>query len=201
MDTYRTIETPVEGLYKDKGSKFLSFVFHVDTAEQAMKIVADIRKKYYDARHICYAYMLGVERTEFRVNDDGEPSGTAGRPILGQINSNELTNLLIVVVRYFGGILLGTSGLITAYKSAAANAIENAEVVEKVIETQYYVRFGYQQISYVMRTLKELNANIIQQIQQETCEIQYTIRNSNIQQMETKFTNVKDITHGKINSN
>lgn len=201
MDTYRTIETPVEGLFKDKGSKFLSFVFHVDTAEQAMKIVADIRKKYYDARHICYAYMLGVERTEFRVNDDGEPSGTAGRPILGQINSNELTNLLIVVVRYFGGILLGTSGLITAYKSAAANAIENAEVVEKVIETQYYVRFGYQQISYVMRTLKELNANIIQQIQQETCEIQYTIRNSNIQQMETKFTNVKDVTHGKINSN
>lgn len=201
MDTYRTIETPAEGLYKDKGSKFLSFVFHVDTAEQAMKIVADIRKKYYDARHICYAYMLGAERTEFRVNDDGEPSGTAGRPILGQINSNELTNLLIVVVRYFGGILLGTSGLITAYKSAAANAIENAEVVEKVIETQYYVRFGYQQMSYVMRTLKELNANIIQQIQQETCEIQYTIRNSNIQQMETKFTNVKDITHGKINSN
>ena len=166
-----------------------------------MKIVADIRKKYYDARHICYAYMLGAERTEFRVNDDGEPSGTAGRPILGQINSNELTNLLIVVVRYFGGILLGTSGLITAYKSAAANAIENAEVVEKVIETQYYVRFGYQQMSYVMRTLKELNANIIQQIQQETCEIQYTIRNSNIQQMETKFTNVKDVTHGKINSN
>ncbi|MCQ2332010.1 MAG: YigZ family protein [Paludibacteraceae bacterium] len=201
LDTYRTIETPAEGLYKDKGSKFLSFVFHVDTAEQAMKIVADIRKKYYDARHICYAYMLGAERTEFRVNDDGEPSGTAGRPILGQINSNELTNLLIVVVRYFGGILLGTSGLITAYKSAAANAIENAEVVEKVIETQYYVRFGYQQMSYVMRTLKELNANIIQQIQQETCEIQYTIRNSNIQQMETKFTNVKDVTHGKINSN
>lgn len=201
MDTYRTIETPAEGLYKDKGSKFLSFVFHVDTAEQAMKIVADIRKKYYDARHICYAYMLGAERTEFRVNDDGEPSGTAGRPILGQINSNELTNLLIVVVRYFGGILLGTSGLITAYKSAAANAIENTEVVEKVIETQYYVRFGYQQMSYVMRTLKELNANIIQQIQQETCEIQYTIRNSNIQQMETKFTNVKDVTHGKINSN
>lgn len=201
MDTYKTIETPAEGLYKDKGSKFLSFVFHVDTAEQAMKIVADIRKKYYDARHICYAYMLGAERTEFRVNDDGEPSGTAGRPILGQINSNELTNLLIVVVRYFGGILLGTSGLITAYKSAAANAIENAEVVEKVIETQYYVRFGYQQMSYVMRTLKELNANIIQQIQQETCEIQYTIRNSNIQQMETKFTNVKDVTHGKINSN
>ena len=201
MDTYRTIETPAEGLYKDKGSKFLSFVFHVDTAEQAMKIVADIRKKYYDARHICYAYMLGAERTEFRVNDDGEPSGTAGRPILGQINSNELTNLLIVVVRYFGGILLGTSGLITAYKSAAANAIENAEVVEKVIETQYYVRFGYQQMSYVMRTLKELNANIIQQIQQETCEIQYTIRNSNIQQMKTKFTNVKDLTHGKIYSN
>lgn len=201
MDTYRTIETPAEGLYKDKGSKFISSVYHVDTSEQALKIVADIRKKYYDARHVCYAYMLGSERNEYRVNDDGEPFGTAGKPILGQINSNELTNVLVVVVRYFGGILLGTSGLITAYKSAAAYAIANAVVVEKIVETQYRVKFGYQEMSYVMRTLKELQANIIQQIQQETCEIIFAIRNGNIQQMESKFTNVKGVTYGKNNCN
>ncbi|MCQ2330270.1 MAG: YigZ family protein [Paludibacteraceae bacterium] len=201
MDTYRTIETSAEGLYKDKGSKFISSVYHVDTAEQALKIVADIRKKYYDARHVCYAYMLGAERNEYRVNDDGEPSGTAGKPILGQINSNELTNVLVVVVRYFGGILLGTSGLITAYKSAAADAIANAVVVEKIVETQFRVQFGYQEMSYVMRTLKELQANIIQQIQQETCEIIFAIRNGDIQQMESKFTNVKGVTYGKNNCN
>lgn len=201
MDTYRTIETPAEGLYKDKGSKFISSVYRVDTSEQALKIVADIRKKYYDARHVCYAYMLGSERNEYRVNDDGEPFGTAGKPILGQINSNELTNVLVVVVRYFGGILLGTSGLITAYKSAAAYAIANAVVVEKIVETQYRVKFGYQEMSYVMRTLKELQANIIQQIQQETCEIIFAIRNGNIQQMESKFTNVKGVTYGKNNCN
>lgn len=201
MDTYRTIETSAEGLYKDKGSKFISSVYHVYTAEQALKIVADIRKKYYDARHVCYAYMLGAERNGYKVNDDGEPSGTAGKPILGQINSNGLTNVLVVVVRYFGGILLGTSGLITAYKSAAADAIANAVVVEKIIETQYRVQFGYQEMSYVMRTLKELQANIIQQIQQETCEIIFAIRNGNIQQMESKFTNVKGVTYGKNNCN
>lgn len=201
MDTYRTIETPAEGLYKDKGSKFISSVYHVDTSEQALKIVADIRKKYYDARHVCYAYMLGSERNEYRVNDDGEPFGTAGKPILGQINSNELTNVLVVVVRYFGGILLGTSGLITAYKSAAAYAIANAVVVEKIVETQYRVKFGYQEMSYVMRTLKELQANIIQQVQQETCEIIFAIRNGNIQQIESKFTNVKGVTYGKNNCN
>lgn len=201
MDTYRTIETSAEGLYKDKGSKFISSVYHVYTAEQALKIVADIRKKYYDARHVCYAYMLGAERNGYRVNDDGEPSGTAGKPILGQINSNGLTNVLVVVVRYFGGILLGTSGLITAYKSAAADAIANAVVVEKIIETQYRVQFGYQEMSYVMKTLKELQANIIQQIQQETCEIIFAIRNGNIQQMESKFTNVKGVTYGKNNCN
>lgn len=201
MDTYRTIETSAEGLYKDKGSKFISSVYHVYTAEQALKIVADIRKKYYDARHVCYAYMLGAERNGYRVNDDGEPSGTAGKPILGQINSNGLTNVLVVVVRYFGGILLGTSGLITAYKSAAADAIANAVVVEKIIETQYRVQFGYQEMSYVMKTLKELQANIIQQIQQETCEIIFAIRNGNIQQMESKFTNAKGVTYGKNNCN
>lgn len=201
MDTYRTIETSAEGLYKDKGSKFISSVYHVYTAEQALKIVADIRKKYYDARHVCYAYMLGAERNGYRVNDDGEPSGTAGKPILGQINSNGLTNVLVVVVRYFGGILLGTSGLITAYKSAAADAIANAVVVEKIIETQYRVQFGYQEMSYVMKTLKELQANIIQQIQQETCEIIFAIRNGNIQQMESKFTNVKGVTYDKNNCN
>ena len=129
-DSYRTIKTLSQGLYKDKGSKFMAFAYPVSEQESIKPIIDDIKKTYHDARHHCYAYMIGYQRQIWRANDDGEPSGTAGKPILGQINSAELTNILIVVIRYFGGILLGTSGLINAYKCAAADAISNAEIVE-----------------------------------------------------------------------
>ena len=133
-DEYRTISGTSEGYYTEKRSKFLAFAHHVDTVDEVKDIVAGYRKKYYDARHVCYAYMLGAERLEFRANDDGEPSSTAGKPILGQINSNELTNILIVVVRYYGGVNLGTSGLIVAYREAASDAIAHATVETRQVE-------------------------------------------------------------------
>ena len=133
-DEYRTIKIGGEGYYTEKRSKFLAFVHHVSSVEEIKTLLAGYRKKYYDARHVCYAYMLGPERTEFRANDDGEPSSTAGKPILGQINSNELTDILIVVVRYYGGVNLGTSGLIVAYREAAADAIAHSEIETRQVE-------------------------------------------------------------------
>ena len=133
-DEYKTIKGTGEGFYSEKRSKFLAFAHHVETLDEIKNLLADYRKKYYDARHVCYAYMLGAERTEFRANDDGEPSSTAGKPILGQINSNELTDILIVVVRYYGGVNLGTSGLIVAYREAASDAIRHAECEVRQVE-------------------------------------------------------------------
>ncbi|MBO7315559.1 MAG: YigZ family protein, partial [Paludibacteraceae bacterium] len=134
-DTFLTIKSPAEGLFKDKGSKFLAFAYPVKTVDEVKDIVQQKRAEFYDARHVCYAYMLGAERKNFRAVDDGEPSSTAGKPILGQINSHQLTNILVIVVRYFGGILLGTSGLINAYKEASAAAITNAEIEEEIVKT------------------------------------------------------------------
>ena len=134
LDEYQTIKGEGEGYYTEKRSKFLAFAHHVSTIEEIKELLAGYRKKYYDARHVCYAYMLGTERTEFRANDDGEPSSTAGKPILGQINSNELTDILIVVVRYYGGVNLGTSGLIVAYREAAADAIAHCEIETRQVE-------------------------------------------------------------------
>lgn len=130
-DSYLTIQTQSSGLYKSKGSKFLSFAHPAKDTEEVKDLIADYKKRYHNARHVCYAYMLGPERNDFRFNDDGEPSGTAGKPILGQINARNLTNVLVVVVRYFGGILLGTGGLVTAYREAASDALEQAEIIEK----------------------------------------------------------------------
>ena len=136
-DEFLTItDTPAEGFYSEKRSKFLAFAFHVTSEEEVKQYVAEFRKKYYDARHVCWAYMLGADRTDFRANDDGEPSSTAGKPILGQINKNELTDILIIVVRYYGGVNLGTSGLIVAYRTAAAEAIANAEIVSQFVEEE-----------------------------------------------------------------
>lgn len=193
MDTYKTIDITAEGLYKDKGSKFLSSVHHVESVDEAMAIVAEYRKKYYDARHVCYAYMLGASRDTFRANDDSEPSGTAGRPILGQINSAELTNVLVIVVRYFGGILLGTSGLIAAYKGAAADAIANATVVERIIEGRVEVTYGYSEMSYVMRVVKETQARIINQQQMEQCVMEVSIRQDMVSAFVSRFDDVKGI--------
>lgn len=178
MDTYKTIASPAEGIYKEQGSKFLAFAYPVSSADEVKFLVDTKRKEFHDARHICYAYMLGAARTEFRSNDDGEPSGTAGRPILGQINSHQLSDILIVVVRYFGGILLGTGGLITAYKAAALEAIAAAEIINSVLESTYAVVFGYEQMNDVMRIMKEHQLSILSQSQSLTCSLTFSVRES-----------------------
>lgn len=178
MDTYKTIASPAEGIYKEQGSKFLAFAYPVSSADEVKILVDTKRKEFHDARHICYAYMLGAARTEFRSNDDGEPSGTAGRPILGQINSHQLSDILIVVVRYFGGILLGTGGLITAYKAAALEAITAAEIIDSVLESTYAVVFGYEQMNDVMRIMKEHQLSILSQSQSLTCSLTFSVRES-----------------------
>ncbi len=160
-DTYKTVEKPAEGVYKDRGSKFIALAFPVNTEEEVKKIQAELRKKYYDARHHCFAYLLGFDKSAYRVNDDGEPSGTAGRPIFGQIQSNDLTNILIVVVRYFGGTLLGVRGLIDAYKGAAADALKNAHIISKTINEVYEITFDYAAMNTVIKMLKDNDAETI----------------------------------------
>lgn len=177
-DVFKTIQSPAEGYITEKKSKFIAHIFPVKSAEEAKEIVDVHRKKYYDARHVCWAYMLGWERTEFRSNDDGEPSGTAGRPILGQINSAELTDVLILVVRYFGGTLLGTGGLIKAYKEAAEDAIRNAEIVEKTVDETLVIRFGYELLNDVMRVLKQFENAHWKQNFTESCTMTLSIRKS-----------------------
>jgi uncharacterized YigZ family protein len=154
-DTYKTIAEPSEGLFKDKGSKFFAYAFPVYSEDQIREIVTSIKKEHYSARHCCFAWRLGHEKKQFRMNDDGEPSSTAGKPILGQIQSFDLTNILIVVVRYFGGTLLGTSGLINAYKSAALDAINNAQITEKLVEKELNVCFDYLVMNDVMKIFKD----------------------------------------------
>ena len=187
MDTYLTISSVSEALYKDKGSKFYAFAYPVQTVEQIKEILAEKRKEYYDARHVCYAYMLGYERNQFRANDDGEPSGTAGRPILGQINSSNLTDILIIVVRYFGGTLLGTSGLIQAYKTSAAEAIAAATIEERIVEKTFVSKFGYQDLNAVMRIMKDFDLTIVNQVQEMDCTLYFRIRLSDIDRVRDRF--------------
>ena len=177
-DTYLTIQDKSEGIYTEKRSKFLAFAHPIETIDEIKDLITDYKKKYYDARHVCYAYMLGPERTDFRANDDGEPSSTAGKPILGQINSRELTNILVVVIRYFGGVKLGTSGLIVAYREAAAEALSAAAVIEKMIEETVTFTFPYVMMNSVMRVVKELNPRIVEQKYDETCIITLAIKRS-----------------------
>ena len=186
-DEYRTISGTSEGYYTEKRSKFLAFAHHVEDVAEVKDIVATYRKKYYDARHVCYAYMLGAERLEFRANDDGEPSSTAGKPILGQINSNELTNILIVVVRYYGGVNLGTSGLIVAYREAAADALAHANIETRQVEEIVKYSFAYPQMNDVMRIVKDMNPRIVSQTYDNTCEIVLSIRKSEAEQLKSKL--------------
>jgi len=186
-DEYKTISGTSEGYYTEKRSKFLAFAHHVDDVAEVKDIVAGYRKKYYDARHVCYAYMLGAERQEFRANDDGEPSSTAGKPILGQINSNELTNILIVVVRYYGGVNLGTSGLIVAYREAAADALSHANIETRQVEEIVKYSFAYPQMNDVMRIVKDMNPRIVSQTYDNTCEIVLSIRKSEAEQLKSKL--------------
>ncbi len=188
MDCYKTIANNIgEGYYTEKRSKFLAFAHHVETVDEAMEIVKAYRKKYYDARHCCYAYMIGPDRQEFRANDDGEPSSTAGKPILGQINSHELTNILIVVVRYYGGVNLGTGGLIVAYRTAAADAIDHSEIIQRLVEEQITYDFTYPMMNSVMRVVKEMPVRIVSQHFDNTCSITLAIRKSMAEQLRARL--------------
>ncbi len=190
-DTYKTIAAPSEGTYSEKRSKFLAFAIPVRTQEEVKEWVKEYQKKYYDARHACYAYMLGHERKDFRANDNGEPSGTAGKPILGQINSNELTDILIIVVRYFGGIKLGTSGLIGAYKTAAAEAIANSTIIEKTVDYDITVYFEYPFLNDVMRIVKEEEPQVIDQVFEMDCKMTLRIRRSKLDRLRSRLEKVE----------
>lgn len=184
-DQYRTITNQIgEGFYSEKRSKFLAFAHHVTSEDEIKSILLAYKKKYYDARHCCYAYMLGAERVNFRANDDGEPSSTAGKPILGQINSFELTDILIVVIRYFGGVKLGTSGLIVAYRSAASAAIEASQIEVKLVEETIIYTFAYPMMNQVMRIVKEMQPRIVSQTFDNTCSITLAIRQSEAERLK-----------------
>lgn len=190
-DTFLTINAPSEGLFKDKGSKFLSFAFPVESADEVKTIVQQKRAEFYDARHVCYAYMLGAERTNYRAVDDGEPSSTAGKPILGLINSHRLTNVLVVVVRYFGGVLLGTSGLINAYKEAAADAIANAQIEEKIVKSAIQLTFKYHQLNDIMRVVKEQDLEVsAQEFGFDENKMTLLVRNSQLNAVNEKIRQI-----------
>ena len=175
-DTYRSIEAASEGLFKDNGSRFIALAYPVETEEQVKDIVAGLKKEYHDARHHCFAYRLGHLGDRFRANDDGEPSGSAGRPILGQIDSAGLSDVLVVVVRYFGGIKLGIPGLIRAYKTSTADALEHAKVVEKVAGLSFRIRFDYLDMNAVMKVLKDLSLPVSGQIFDTQCSVDVRVR-------------------------
>jgi thymidylate synthase len=188
-DKYKTIKEKAigEGYYSEKRSKFLAFAHHVDSVDEVLELVKEYRKKYYDARHCCYAYRVGFDGTEFRANDDGEPSSTAGKPILGQIDSNGLTNTFICVIRYYGGINLGTGGLIVAYREAAADALANSEIEEKFIEEEVTYSFSYPMMNAVMRIIKDMNPRIISQVFDNTCEVTLSIRKGKADELRTRL--------------
>ena len=192
-DKYRTVNAIAEGLYKEKGSRFISFIYPVKSEEEIKDIVTGLKTKYYDARHVCWAYMLGHQRVDFRSNDNGEPSGTAGKPILGQINSFGLTNILIVVIRYFGGIKLGTSGLIVAYREAAAEAIRANEIIECLVEDEIRVAFEYPFLNDVMRIVKEDNVTIISQYFNLDCDMTLRVRRSAVDYLRSRLAKVESL--------
>ena len=190
-DSYKTITALAEGYYSEKRSRFISYAIPVKTVEEVKEQIDKYRKQYYDARHVCWAYMLGSDRKNFRSNDDGEPSSTAGKPILGQINSNELTDILIVVIRYFGGIELGTSGLIVAYRSAAAEAIAAAEVEERTVDEDITVIFEYPYMNGIMRVVKEDNPTVISQQFDMDCEMTLRIRKGDAERLKARLLKVE----------
>ncbi|MEC9209644.1 MAG: YigZ family protein [Bacteroidota bacterium] len=177
-DNYREIKSPATGLYKEKGSKFIAYAFPVYSEVQAKKKLENVKKLEHSARHHCYAYVLHADKSAWRANDDGEPSSTAGKPILGQIQSNNLTNILIIVVRYFGGVKLGVSGLIRSYRTAVANAISQATIITKSIKKQYEIYFKYPQINDVMRLIKELDLELIHTDFQIECKLIFAVEKS-----------------------
>lgn len=189
MDSYKTIDETIigEGYYTEKRSKFLAYAHHIETVDQAKNIIAGYRKKYYDARHCCFAYVLGPNGEEFRANDDGEPSSTAGKPIMGQIASHELTNILICVIRYYGGVNLGTGGLIVAYRTAASDAIDHSKIVTRLVEEQVVFRFTYPMMNGVMGIVKDMQPKIISQTFDNDCEIVLSIRKSQAEELRNRL--------------
>ncbi len=195
MSSYKTISQPSEGYITEQRSKFLSFAFPVETIEDALAWIETFRKKYYDARHVCWAYMLGADKAVFRVNDDGEPSSTAGKPILGVIQSNGLTNILIIVVRYFGGVKLGTGGLIVAYRAAAQDAIANVVIIEKVEEEEISISFDYPVMDKVMRIVKEENVRIVSQQLEMQCTMVLRVARNETAKLKQRLS---DISHEEV---
>jgi uncharacterized YigZ family protein len=192
-DTYRTVKSLSEGCYTEKRSRFLSFAMPVKTADEVKETVMQYRKKYFDARHVCWAYMLGAERNIFRANDDGEPSSTAGRPILGQINSNSLTDVLVIVARYFGGIELGTGGLTAAYRTAAARAIAAAQIEICTVDETLGIRFEYPHLNSVMRIVKEEQPHILSQSFDTQCSMTLRIRKSRFEKLKNRLLKVETL--------
>ena len=192
-NTYFTINKSAEAIYKDKGSKFLAFAFPVENEQQIKVYLQQLKKEHHSANHHCYAYRLGADKLNYRASDDGEPSNTAGKPILGQIQSNDLTNLLIVVVRYFGGTLLGVGGLINAYKNAAAEVLKVSEIVEKHILFHYTIQFNFEQMNDVMRILKQYDTKITQQNFDNACAITFSVRKLNSDACEEKLKLISDL--------
>ena len=193
-DTYKTIAAASEEvLYKEKNSKFFGYAFPVTSEEEIKEILERLRKEHFSARHWCYAYQIGTEKIQYRANDDGEPNNSAGMPIYGQIQSFEVTNILVVVVRYFGGVKLGVGGLISAYKITAQMALENSEIVERTIDKHFIISFGYANMNKVMRIIKEKNLQIVSQKMEMDCEIEISIRKKNVQNLLDTFENLYEI--------
>jgi uncharacterized YigZ family protein len=192
-DQYKTIKSPSEGLFKDKGSKFLSFIYPFEDENDLKKYIEPLRKEHFKAVHFCYAYRLGLDKNNFRINDDGEPSGSAGRPILNVLLSKEITNILVVVVRYWGGTLLGVPGLINAYKSATEEAISSAEIIEKTVNEIYQITFSYVQMNDIMRVVKEFDLKIINQQFDNQCVMNIEFRKSMASQVLGKLEKIDDI--------
>lgn len=190
-DTYKTITGVVDSCYTEKRSRFIAYAVPVRTVEEVKEQIDKFRKQYYDARHVCWAYMLGPDRSTFRANDDGEPSGTAGKPILGQINSLELTDILVVVIRYFGGIKLGTGGLIVAYRAAAAEALSLAEIEERTVDEEITVQFEYPFMNGIMRIIKEDNPEVLSQSFDMNCEMTLRIRKSEADKLRNRLLKVE----------
>ena len=186
-DNYKTVKNVSEGYYTDKRSKFYAFAHHVESPDEVKQLLAGYRKKYYDARHVCWAYRLGPTGEDFRMNDDGEPSSTAGKPIHGQLLSRELTDTVVFVVRYYGGVNLGTSGLIVAYREATADALEKAEVEVRLVESVIEYSFPYAMMNGVMKIVKDLQPRIVSQTFDNTCVIRLAIRQSMAEQLQARL--------------
>lgn len=194
-DTYKTIESPSEEvLFKDKNSKFYGYTFPVTSEEDVKSIIDQLKKTHFSARHWCYAYQLGTDRISFRANDDGEPNNSAGMPIYGQIQSFDVTNVLVVVVRYFGGVKLGVGGLISAYKTTAQLALEAADIIEKTIDEYFTISFDYKNMNKVMRIIKEKSIAVVSQKLEESCQIKIAVRKKNAEEIFDIFSNLFEVT-------